>query len=106
MGVAAIANNVSVLPVKATLDSYPPQYVTHYLEAIEYVAQRSDVNIVSMSFGGPGFSQTMQNLISAHQEKLWIAAAGNDGSQSSDNYPANYAGVLAVAASTQTDTRA
>jgi subtilisin family serine protease len=52
-GVAAISNNVKVLPVKATSDNYPPTYVTHYMEAIEYAAQRADVNIISMSFGGP-----------------------------------------------------
>lgn len=105
LGVAAISNNIMVLPVKATSDNYPPQYVTHYMEAIEYAAERSDVNIISMSFGGPGFSQTLQNVIAAHPDKLFIAAAGNEYT-STPSYPAAYDGVMAVAATTQNDVKA
>ena len=60
-----------------------------------------------MSLGGGAFSQSEQNAITAArgQGVLVIAAAGN-ASSSAPAYPAAYSGVVSVAASTITRTRA
>ena len=60
-------------------------------------AQRADV--LNMSLGGPGFSQTMQNAVTAARNAgvVVIAAAGNENSPE-PSYPAAYQDVLSVAA--------
>ncbi len=60
-------------------------------------AQRADV--INMSLGGPGFSQTMQNAVTAARNAgvVVIAAAGNENS-STPSYPAAYDDVISVAA--------
>lgn len=44
-------------------------------------------NVVSMSFGGGGFSQTWQSLISNNPQVKFVAAAGNTPT-TTVNYPA------------------
>lgn len=60
-------------------------------------ARRAD--IVNMSFGGPGASQTEQDCINSARNAgvILIAAAGNDG-DSAPIYPAAYNGVVSVSA--------
>jgi len=56
-------------------------------------------DIINMSLGGPGNSQTMQNTVNAARTAgvIVIAAAGND-SSSTLFYPASYNGVVSVSA--------
>jgi len=57
-------------------------------------------NIVSMSLGGGGFSQTESDAydrISTEDNVLLVAAAGNDGN-TAYSYPASYTSVMSVAA--------
>ncbi len=60
-------------------------------------AQKAD--IINMSLGGPGATQTMQNAVDAARAAgvIVIAAAGNDNS-STLFYPASYDGVVSVSA--------
>jgi len=60
-------------------------------------AQRAD--IINLSLGGYGFSQTEQNVINQvrNQGVMFVAAAGNDAS-GSPFYPASYNGVISVSA--------
>jgi len=60
-------------------------------------AQRAD--IINLSLGGYGFSQTEQNVINQvrNQGVMIVAAAGNDAS-GSPFYPASYNGVISVSA--------
>jgi serine protease len=60
-------------------------------------AQKADV--INMSFGGPGLSQTLQDALSAARAAgvILVAAAGNDNSDS-PMYPAAMQGVIAVSA--------
>jgi serine protease len=69
------------------------------LTAVEWAVQSQKANVVSMSLGGPGFSETesrfYQNL--ANAGVIVAAAAGNDGT-SEMTYPASYSSVISVAA--------
>lgn len=60
-------------------------------------AQRADV--INMSLGGPGYTQTVQDAISAARTQgvIVVAAAGNE-NVSTLSYPASYTGVISVAA--------
>jgi subtilisin family serine protease len=61
-------------------------------------------DVVSMSLGGPGTTQTLTEAIGYASRKgvVLVAAAGNSGS-STPNYPAADAQVLSVAGTTETD---
>ncbi|HRI27476.1 MAG TPA: S8 family serine peptidase [Chitinophagales bacterium] len=65
---------------------------------VEY-AIASGANVISMSWGGGGFSQTYQNLFNvAHEQGIvCVAAAGND-HVAIPMYPASYNHVISVAA--------
>jgi serine protease len=56
-------------------------------------------DVINMSFGGNGFSQTVNDAVQDARAagSVLVAAAGNN-SNSTPFYPASYAGVLAVAA--------
>ncbi|MCC6477226.1 S8 family serine peptidase [bacterium] len=55
------------------------------------------VNVINMSYGGPGFNNQVNNTLQAawNAGALLVAAAGNDGS-TSIQYPAGYQNVIAV----------
>lgn len=77
-------------------------------QAIRYAAGLSNASqklpaqrahVINMSLGGPGYSQTLKDAITAARGSgvILIAAAGNDNS-SLPFYPAAYQGVVAVSA--------
>lgn len=77
-------------------------------QAIRYAAGLSNssgtlpdrpVDVINMSFGGAGISQTLGDAVQAARAAgvILAAAAGND-SNSTPSYPASYDGVLSVAA--------
>lgn len=66
------------------------------------------VDIVNMSLGGPGYNGLYQEVVTKAYEEEGIAifvSAGNDG-VSAINYPANYDGVICVAATDTNNSRA
>jgi serine protease len=69
------------------------------LTAVEWAVQNQNANVVSMSLGGPGFSETesrfYQNLANAG---VIVAAAAGNGGTSQMTYPASYGSVISVAA--------
>ena len=86
------------------------------VSCLNYLATMKDrgVNIVATnnSWGGGGFSQALYDAIDAHRQRgiLFIAAAGNSSldNDTASFYPANYylPNIIAVAATTSTDSRA
>ncbi len=102
VGVVGVNWNVSILPVKF-LDANGSGSLANAVESINY-ARKMKVKIMSNSWGGGGFSQTMLKAIQDAKKDgiLFVAAAGNDGSSNdtSPTYPASYVSdnVLAVAA--------
>ncbi len=71
-----------------------------------FYAVQNGADVVSMSFGGPAYSQSRQQLINAYKDDVvFVAAAGNSDTEC-QMYPCSYDGVTCVAASTTSDTKA
>lgn len=105
IGVAGAAWNVSILPVKVMNSSGSGAY-SAIANGITYAADRG-AKVINLSLGGTSSSSTLQNAVSYAWNKgcLVVAAAGNNGS-STTVYPAAYPNVVAVSATTSSDTLA
>ncbi len=105
VGVAGVNWNASIMGVKF-LSASGGGSLADAIKAIDW-ATNNGAQIMSNSWGGGGFSQALADSIKRATDKgiLFIAAAGNDGrnNDSSATYPANYPGVIAVAASNNVD---
>lgn len=103
IGVAGVAWNVKLMPLKFGFDS------ASHIDALEF-ARANGAKIVNASFGGPGFSQAERDKIRSLivDDLLFVAAAGNDDSNIDKgqlSYPANYDAdnIVAVAATNRQD---
>jgi thermitase len=109
-GVVGVNWDVSIMGVKF-LSGSGSGTLADAIKAIDW-ATAHNVNLMSNSWGGGGFSQALYDAIDRARQKgiLFVAAAGNDGSNNDDraSYPASYAldNVVSVAASTNQDTLA
>ncbi|MCK5660074.1 MAG: S8 family serine peptidase [Methanosarcinales archaeon] len=107
IGVVGAAPDVSLYAVKV-LTRDGSGYVSDIIAGIDW-AVNNNMDIATMSLGGPGYSQAFQNAINgAHGSGvLIIAAAGNEGdgdtSTVETSYPAAYENVVAVAATDADD---
>jgi hypothetical protein len=107
IGVASPAPRVRILPIRAGYTGNDGMgYVSHGLEGM-LLAALSGADIVSMSFGGSGFSMMWQDAVSAlhGQGVVLLAAAGNEAS-TLPSYPAAYPHMIAVGATDRSDQRA
>lgn len=106
-GVVGVAWNVSLMGVKF-LTSSGSGTLADAIKAIDW-ATAQNVDIMSNSWGGGGFSQALMDAISRANDKgiLFVAAAGNESSDndSSPAYPASYnlPNVISVAATDNRD---
>ncbi|MBA4853502.1 S8 family serine peptidase [Emticicia sp. BO119] len=98
LGIASASNNrVKVLPVKATPDGADPRGIYYGYEGIVWAADNG-ANIISLSWGGIGFSQVEQEVIDyAHDKGIIIVAAAGNEETSIESYPAAYRHVISVA---------
>ncbi len=105
-GVAGIAWGAKVMPLRVLGELGGTDY--DVTQAMRYAAGLPNdsgttpprkVDILNLSFGGPQFSQTAQDVIQQVRDAgvIVIAAAGNE-STSDVMYPAGYPGVVAVSA--------
>lgn len=107
VGVAGVNWNVTIIPVKF-LDSQGSGSLENAVQAIQY-ATKLGVNIMSNSWGGGPFTQSLYDAIKGAQDKgiLFVAAAGNDSNDNdaSPSYPATYQldNVISVAATDNRD---
>lgn len=103
-GMASVAWNVSILPLKV-LDASGSGSYSNIAMAINYAADNG-ARIINMSLGGTYNSSTVQSAVNYAWSKgvVLIAAAGNNGN-STTFYPAACNNVVAVAATDSTDTR-
>jgi len=106
-GVAGVMGDVKIMAVKFLTDSGSGSLVDA-IEAIDY-ATKMDVDLMSNSWGGGGYTQALFDSIKAASDKgiVFVAAAGNSTSNNDvrANYPSNYAtdNMIAVAAITHQD---
>ena len=102
-GIASIGFNNKIMAVKCTSDGGNAQFVEEGYAGVAY-AMASGADVISMSWGGSGSSNTAQNVFTqAHNLGITlVAAAGND-NVSTVFYPAGYNFVISVASSAQND---
>jgi len=111
LGVAGTGFRCRLLAVKTTADNDTRgpggvAYIIAGFQGIAYAALMGAA-VMNCSWGGGGGSQFEQDIINyaTAQGTLVVAAAGNDNS-SQAFYPASYANVISVAATTSTDAKA
>ena len=108
VGVAGVAWSVKIMALKF-LDAAGSGNLSDAVSAIDY-ARSNGAKIINASWGGGGFSSALQTAIQRFQSVggIFVAAAGNEGSNNAAtaSFPANYSGVVSVAASTNSDTLA
>ncbi|OFW57338.1 MAG: hypothetical protein A2Y75_06130 [Candidatus Solincola sediminis] len=104
-GVAGVAWNVQLLPVKV-LDNNGNGRYSDLISGIRYAAD-SGASVINMSLGGASRSQALQEAVDYARGKgaVVVAAAGNNAS-STLSYPAACDGAIAVGATDDLDRRA
>ncbi|MBC8042995.1 MAG: S8 family serine peptidase [Rhizobacter sp.] len=110
IGIASIGYNSRILAVKAGVDAAQPEDIFWGYEGVLYAAERG-AKVINCSWGGFGYSQAEQDLVTYVTEvkgSLVVAAAGNDGADNDLRpfYPSAYRHVLSVGATGQTDVKA
>ncbi|MFT5886047.1 MAG: serine protease [Arcticibacterium sp.] len=105
-GIASAGNNrVKVMPIKATSDASFYNFIDNGYEGISW-AVLNGAKIISLSWGGGGYSQTEQDIIDdAHANGVIILAAAGNENSSLLQYPAAYEHVIAVASLDDDDAR-
>lgn len=101
-GVVGVAPGAQLFAVKV-LDGNGSGYLSDVVKGIEW-ATLNHMDIINMSLGSPNKSLTLETAVNAAYNSgvLLVAAAGNSGgantSKNNVEYPAKYASVIAVAA--------
>ncbi len=102
-GIASMAGNVKILPVKCKADNSTGLGLPYAYEGLAYAIEQ-DVDVVNMSWAVYSFSSAMQAIIEIGFDRgiFFCAAGGNDGVISS-MFPANFVNVMGVGASDNND---
>ena len=106
VGISGVSMNVSLMPIKVA-DSGGYLSSSDWIKGLNF-AKQNGAKIVNASFGGLNYSQAEYDAIHDFPG-LFIAAAGNSGSDNDDiatpNYPSNYdlSTIIAVAATDSLD---
>lgn len=101
IGVASVGFNVSIIAVKCSPNNSPGSL--YGFPGIQWAANNG-ADVISMSWGGTGYSQTNQNMINTiyNMGIVLLAAAGNE-NVTSAHYPSAYANVISVASTDEND---
>lgn len=101
VGISSIGFNSTIIPVKIAADVNG--FLTGAYQGVDY-AIASGAQVISMSWGGAGYSITYQNIFNFANSQgiVCVAAAGNNNS-SQLFYPASYNHVISVGATDQND---
>ncbi len=103
IGGASIGFDNKIMAVKCTSNGGNPQLIENGYEGVTY-ATVAGADVISMSWGGPGSSQTAQNILTnAHNLGITLVAASGNDNVTTQFYPAAYNFVISVASSTQSD---
>ncbi|HIF13897.1 MAG TPA: T9SS type A sorting domain-containing protein [Bacteroidetes bacterium] len=97
-GIASIGYDVSIIGVRISNDN---AYLTHAYEGVSW-ASTNGANVINMSWGGGGFSQTAQTIMdNAHANGILLVAAAGNNNSSSAHYPSALNHVISVASTDQ-----
>jgi subtilisin family serine protease len=102
LGVVGVTWNVTIIPIKF-LDAQGSGTLENAVQSIQY-ATRLRVHVMSNSWGGGGYTQSLYDAIDEARKAgiLFVAAAGNESNNNDDrpSYPAGYSldNVISVAA--------
>jgi hypothetical protein len=106
-GIAGVCWTAKIMPLRY-LDAFGSGSIADEISAINY-ARVNGAKIINASFGGSTYSQSEKDAISNAGSAgiLFVAAAGNDGTDndSSHEYPSDYdlSNIISVAATDQDD---
>lgn len=104
-GMTGVAWDVRLMPVRV-LGADGSGTTADIVEGLSYAADEG-ADVVNVSLGGPGWSRTMRDAIAQAPDTLFVAAAGNEGSDNDvdPSYPCNYAlaNIVCVAATDNRD---
>jgi subtilisin family serine protease len=102
LGIASIGFGISIIPIKATNEV---EFITDGYEGVTW-AINNGADVINMSWGGSGGSQTGQNIMNAGNTAgvVLVAAAGND-DVSSTFFPAGFNFVISVASTSSSDAK-
>lgn len=105
-GIASLGFNAKIMAVKCKDDNTSGGSIQAPYQGVEY-AIASGADIISMSWGGAGYSITYQTLFNvAHAKGIILVAAAGNSNSSAPMYPASYNHVISVAASNSSDGKA
>jgi hypothetical protein len=106
IGISAAANNrVKILPIKATPDNGNPNGIYTGYEGIQWAID-NNANVISLSWGGGGYSQIEQDIIDqAHAKGIVVLAAAGNENDENLSYPASYNHVISVASVDNNDSK-
>jgi len=108
LGIAGVAGTANVKIASYCIGDYSDANICAALMAC---ANRADVDIINMSYGGYDWIRTEAAAIkyASAQGKILVASAGNEGNKAEAgqySYPASYDNVISVAATNSSDARA
>lgn len=103
-GIASLGAGCELIGVKCTPNSATNSNSVYYTYDGVLWACQNGAQVVSMSFGGPTFSQAFQDLINAYPGVVFLAAAGNDNT-TTVSYPGAYANIICVGSVDGNDAR-
>jgi len=96
-GVAGVAFEATLMPVKV-LNHFGGGTTADIADAIRFAADKG-ANVINMSLGGGGYSQVMANAVEyARKKGVTVVAAAGNGGRARVEFPAAYAGAVAVSA--------
>jgi len=106
IGVAGIAFNCSIMPIKVLASRGPVSSGSHadIADGI-YFAADNGAHVINMSLGGPSGSNTLRDAIeyAYNQGVTIVCSAGNDGPGAPKSYPAAYDDYCIAVAATRFD---
>ena len=103
IGMPSLGGNVELIAVKITPDDGVSSGIYNSYDGMQWACQNGS-NVISMSFGGEGYSNSTQILINNYPNIVFIAAAGNDGT-TTKQYPGAYNNVICVGSVDSDDSR-